>query len=83
MTSEARDIVERLRKRKAFASSDWQNYVKVCVPDADCQEAASLIERQAGEIERLREDVMRLERHIIGHRPIDAASRNTLSPTGD
>lgn len=47
MTSEARDIVERLRERKAFGLNG-ATWVMLTVPDPDCQEAAE-------EIRRLRE----------------------------
>ena len=56
----SRELVERLRTRKTVAQ--WTrgvdaDYPAIWSPDRDCHEAATLLEQQAAEIERLRAEL--------------------------
>lgn len=44
-----RDLVERLRSRRNFMSTDAVRWYMTATPDGDCEEAAAEIERLRGE----------------------------------
>ena len=65
-----RDLVERLRSRRNFMSTDAVRWYMTATPDGDCEEAAAEIERLRAENAALRTMLTRYRLEVpLGNQP--------------
>lgn len=57
-----RDLVERLRLRRSFMSTDAVRWYMTATPDGDCQEAAAEIDRLRAALKHANDQAERFER---------------------